>query len=111
MLVPDFLKELFSAGTPASVWFRGDVSRGALRGSVRSWAEHSDELASYLLFELASGSVLYLPFSDIFLSELNVEGLLEAQEDHLLEQRIKAVTRRSTVAKLEAQESGGGRLS
>lgn len=112
MLAPKFLTEKFTPGTPVSVWFCSDTNKGAaMRGSVRGWEEHGEELTTYLVFELATGNALYLPFSDIYLSELSAEELNEAKEAVVLEKRIKAIRQKALNEELEQAERGEGRIA
>jgi hypothetical protein len=111
MLAPKFLIEKFKPNTPASVWFCSNINRGAMRGLVRGWEEHGEELTSYLLFELPNGNALYLPFSDIYLAELTAVELDEAKADHELEKRVKMIGRKQSLEQIEQAERGGSRIA
>ena len=111
MLAPSFMKEHFTPDTPAAIWFRKDVSRGSMRGRVRRWEEHKEEMVTYLIFEMPSGYALCLPYSDIYLSELDDDGYDEAMADYELERRLKAVQRKQMTAQVTEAEAGGSMLA
>ncbi len=106
MRAPTFLKDRFAPDTAASVWFRSNTGQGAMRGRVTRWEEQDESQTSYLVFELVAGGVLYLPFSDIYLSTLSAVRYEEAKLDSGLEDRMRAVAREQSETQLRQHESG-----
>lgn len=110
VLAPDFIQEHFAAGTKASVWFRNNSAKGGMPGTVQGWAEHKEEMASYVWFRTLDGDELCLPYGNIYLAQMREHNFEEAKMDFELTRRAKKVNRKQLEAQLEAAESGGGRV-
>jgi hypothetical protein len=98
-MTPKFIMEKFAPGTLATVWFRATGT--ALRGRVVEWVQDV-----YVVFEMLTGSRLYLPYGDIHLATLSEARWKTAQAEVDLEDRLTELKLKMGDAQLRQQESG-----